>query len=65
MNESTAYALQKIFKMLYFEGYSISEVTDDAQACAIIEQMTKCKKINYFQMGVLKSYLENKRKAKL
>lgn len=57
LNSSSAYIVQKVFKMLYFDGYSIPEIVKDDEACAIIDQMAKCKKINSFQYSAIKEIL--------
>lgn len=58
-NDPTANCLQKIFKILYLEGYSIPEIIQDDKAVALINEMSKVGKINEKQMEIIKKCLHN------
>jgi hypothetical protein len=65
INDQSAYIIQKVFKMLYFEGYSIPEVVNDPYCSSIVDKMVQIKKINSVMFGMLKERIEENRKAKL
>ena len=65
INDQSAYIIQKVFKLLYFEGYSIPEVVNDPHCAAIVNKMVQVKKINSVMFGMLKERIEENRRSKL